>query len=165
VIVAISIPYQPLRLPLLHVYRGQWHAEDTHLDVHLELRTSPGRSVEGGDGDGQGARSMNRLPLPHDRLHLVFVVHLVTINVSDNVRIHRITLMVGAGVGVSTPHGVNMVQVPRPISHAPGSFGTEIGSGTILLKVLVLNSVKEGGVGLLGKDQLLTRGVAGQSRR
>jgi hypothetical protein len=121
--------------------------------------------VEGGDGDGQGARGMHRLPLPRDRLHLVVVVHLVTINVSDNVRIHGIAPMVGAGLRVSTPHGANMGQAPRPISHAPGSFGTEIGSGTILLKVLVLNSVKEGGVGLLGKDQLLTRGVAGQSRR
>jgi hypothetical protein len=70
--------------------------------------------------------------------------------------------MVDAGLRVSTPHGANMGQAPRPISHAPGSFGTEIGSGTILLKMLVLNSVKEGGVGLSGKDQLLRRGVAVQ---
>jgi hypothetical protein len=115
-------------------------------------------------GDGQGARSMHCLPLPRDRLHLVVVVHLLTIYVSDNVRIHGIALMVGAGLWVSTPHGANMGQAPRPISHAPGSFGTEIGSATISLKVLILNSVKEGGVGLSGKDQLLTRGVAGQPK-
>jgi hypothetical protein len=105
---------------------------------------------------------MHRLLSPLDRLQLVVAVHLVTINVSDNVRIHGIAFMVDAGLRVSTPHGANMGQAPRPISHAPGSFGTEIGSGTILLKMLVLNSVKEGGVGLSGKDQLLRRGVAVQ---
>jgi hypothetical protein len=73
-------------------------------------------------------RGPHRLSLPDDLLYLVVVAHLVPIiDVSNNVRIHGITPLVGAGFWVSTPHGTNVGQAPRPISHAPGSFGAEIG--------------------------------------
>jgi hypothetical protein len=39
---------------------------------------------------------------------------------------------------------------------------TELGTGTISQEVLIFDSVKEGGIGLSGKDQFFARGVAGQ---
>jgi hypothetical protein len=147
-------PHLRLRAPQQRLRRGEGPVDD----VRLEAREPPGQT-----GKRQWKRGTCRLLSPPNRLHLV-VVYLITIDIRDYVRIHGTAFMLGAGFGVSTPHGADVAQAPRPVIHTsgplPGQLGlfpeeggklivdlwTELGAGTILQEVIILDSVKEGGI-------------------
>jgi hypothetical protein len=159
---------------LLYVLQQRRRGEGLVYDVWLKARKTPGRL-----GKGQWKRSTwLRLLCPPDRLHPV-VVHLITIDIINNVRIHGAAFVVGARVRVSTLYGADVAQAPRPVLHTPsplpgqlglfpeegGELGhdlwTEFCAGAIAHKVLVLDGVKEDGIGFSSKDQSFAGAVSG----
>jgi hypothetical protein len=130
-------------------------------------------------GEGRWKRSTwSRLLCPLDRLHPV-LIHHITIDIVDNVGVHKAALVVGARVRVGGLHGTDVAQTPCPLIHTPsplpcqlclfseeeGKLGhdlwTELVTGAIAEKVLVLDSVKEDGIGFPSKDQSFAGAVAG----
>jgi hypothetical protein len=189
----LVLPLRPELCSLLQRFRHKLHRYRHHLRPHVRLRVLQqrrqgeglvdgvrleARELPGRMGKGQWKRGMCRLLCPPDHLHPV-VVYLITIDIRDDVRIHRTAFMIGAGFWVSTLHNANVAQAPRPVLHTwgppPGQLGlfpeeggklivdlwTKFGAGAISQEVLILDSVKEDGMGLASKDQSFSGAVAG----
>jgi hypothetical protein len=161
---------------LLDVLHQRRQGEGLVYRLWIKARATPGRL-----GEGRWKRSTrSRLLHPLDRPHLVHV-HLIAIDIIDNIGIHRAVLGVGAGFLVGAFQSTDVAQTPRPVgrvqalrplprqlclfSEERDEFGHELWmelvAGTIAEEVLVLDGLEEDGIGFTSKDQSFAGAVAG----
>jgi hypothetical protein len=152
-----------------------------HHVHHLRPHVCHQRSRKTDLGETRWTRGrLPRPPLLPDCLHPL-CGPFIAVHVVDDVGVHRAIPVVVAVLGIRAVQRVGMAQTPCPVCGVKALYPLprqlclfseerdklghdlwmELAAGTILEEVLVLDGVKEDGVGFTGDDQLFAGAVAG----